>query len=75
VRRRGRRLVFPAAIGEATLGTGRLRLGTGSRSLRLKPSKRFARSVRGRRLRLVIRVTAKDAAGNVTRAVKPVRVK
>jgi Ca2+-binding RTX toxin-like protein len=75
VKRRGRRLVFPAAVGEATLGTGRLRLGTGRRSLRLKPSKRLAASLRSRRLRLVIRVTAKDAAGNVTTAVKSVRVR
>jgi hypothetical protein len=52
-----------------------LRLGTGTRSLRLKPSKKFAATVRNRRLRLVVRVTAKDAAGNVTRTGKSVRVK
>jgi Ca2+-binding RTX toxin-like protein len=75
VKRAGGRLVFPAAVGEATLGTGRLRLGTGQRSLKLKPSKRFAAAVRNRRLRLVVRVTAKDAAGNVTLTSKSVRVK
>jgi len=75
VKRRGGGLAFPAAVGEATLGTGRLRLGTGTRALTLKPSKKFAAAVRNRRLRLVIRVTAKDAAGNVTRAAKSVRVK
>ena len=50
VKRRGGSLAFPAAVGEATIGTGRLRLGTGRRSLRLKPSKRFAATVRNRRL-------------------------
>ena len=75
VKRRGGGLAFPAAVGEATIGTGRLKLGTGTRKLRLKPSKRFAASVRSRRLRVVIRVTAKDAAGNVTRAARSVRVK
>ena len=75
VKRRGGSLAFPAAVGEATLGTGRLRLGTGTRSLRLKPSKKFAATVRNRRLRLVVRVTGKDAAGNVTRTGKWVRVK
>lgn len=75
VKRRGGRLVFPAAVGEATLGTGRLGLGTGTRSLKLRPSKRFAATVRNRRLRLVVRVTAKDAAGNVTVTSKSVRVK
>ena len=75
VKRRGGALVFPAAVGEATLGTKRLKLGTGARSLRLKPSKRFAASVRNRRLRLVVRVTAKDAAGNVTQVRRSVRVK
>lgn len=75
VKRRGGRLAFPAAVGEATLGTGRLKLGTGTRSLRLKPSRKFAAAVRNRRLRLVVRVVAKDAAGNVTRAAKSVRVK
>jgi hypothetical protein len=75
VKRRGGRLVFPAAVGEATLGSGRLKLGSGTRSLRLKPSRKFARTVRNRRLRLVIRVTATDAAGNVTRTAKSVRVK
>lgn len=75
VKRRGGRLVFPAAVGEATLGTGRLGLGTGTRSLKLKPPKRFAAAVRNRRLRLVVRVTAKDAAGNVTLTSKSVHVK
>jgi Ca2+-binding RTX toxin-like protein len=75
VKRRGSGLVFPAAIGEATLGTRRLTLGTGVRSVRLKPSKRFVRSVRNRRLRLVVRVTAQDGAGNVTTAGRAVRVK
>jgi Ca2+-binding RTX toxin-like protein len=75
VKRRGGRLVFSAAVGEATLGTRRLGLGTGTRSLKLKPSKRFAAAVRNRRLRLVVRVTAKDAAGNVTLTSKSVRVK
>jgi hypothetical protein len=75
VKRRGGGLVFPAAVGEATLGTRRLKLGSGTRALRLKPSKRFARSVRNRRLRLVVRVTAKDAAGNVTLAKRSVRVR
>jgi len=75
VKRRGGSLVFPAAVGEATIGTGRLQVGEGRRTLRLKPSKRFASSVRNRRLRLVIRVTAKDVAGNVTRTSKSVRVK
>lgn len=75
VKRRGGRLVFTAAVGEATLGTGRLGLGTGARSLTLKRSKRFAAAVRNRRLRLVVRVTATDAAGNVTLTSKSVRVK
>jgi Ca2+-binding RTX toxin-like protein len=75
VKRRGGALVFPAAVGEATLGTKRMKLGTGTRSLRLKPSRRFAASVRNRRLRLVVRVTARDAAGNVTQAARSVRVK
>ena len=75
VKRRGGGLAFPAAVGEATIGTGRLKLGSGTRSLKLKPSKKFAAAVRNRRLRLVIRVTAKDAAGNVTHAAKSVRVK
>jgi hypothetical protein len=75
VKRRGGRLVFPASVGEATLGARRLKLGTGRRVLKLKPSKRFAAAVRNRRLRLVVRVTATDAAGNVTPASKSVRVK
>ena len=75
VKRRGGGLVFPAAVGEATLGAGRLGLGTGTRTLKLKSSKRFAAAVRNRRLRLVVRVTATDAAGNVTLTSKSVRVK
>jgi hypothetical protein len=52
-----------------------LGLGTDTRSLKLKPSKRFAAVVRNRRFRLVVRVTATDAAGNVTLTSKSVRVK
>jgi len=75
VKRAGGTLAFRAAVGEATLGTRRLGLRGGTRSLTLKPSKRFAASVRNRRLRLVVRVTARDAAGNVTFARRSVRVK
>lgn len=75
VKRSGGKLAFAAAVGEVTLGSGKLARGTGTRSLRLKPSKRFAGAVRNKRLRLVIRVTATDAAGNVTVKSKSVRVK
>jgi Ca2+-binding RTX toxin-like protein len=73
--RRGGRLAFAGAVGEVTIGQGRLARGTGTRSLRLKASKRFAKAVRGKALRLVVRVTATDAAGNVADAARKVRVK
>jgi hypothetical protein len=74
---KGRRgtLAFAGAVGEVTIGQGRLRRGTGTRSLRLRPSKKFAKAVRGKSLRLVVRVVATDAAGNVATAARNVRVK
>jgi hypothetical protein len=69
------KLVFAAAVGEVTIGQGKLRLGTGRRSLRLRPSARFAKAVRGKALRLVVRVVATDAAGNVAGAARKVRVR
>jgi hypothetical protein len=68
-------LAFAGAVGEATIGQGRLGLGTGTRSLRLRPSARFAKAVRGKSLRLVVRVVATDAAGNVAGAARKVRVR
>jgi len=68
-------LAFAGAVGEVTIGQGRLRRGTGTRSLRLTPSRRLAKAVRGKPLRLVVRVLATDAAGNVGTAARKVRVK
>ena len=68
-------LAFAGAVGEVTIGQGRLRRGTGTRSLRLRTSKKFAKAVRGKSLRLVVRVVATDAAGNVATAARNVRVK
>ena len=68
-------LAFAGAVGEVTIGQGRLRRGTGTRSLRLRPSRRLAKAVRGKPLRLVVRVVATDAAGNVANAARKVRVK
>ena len=75
VKRRGGGLAFAGALGEATIGQGRLELGTGPRTLKLRASKKFAKAVRGRSLRLVVRLVASDAAGNVTSATRNVRVK
>jgi len=74
---RGRRgtLAFAGAVGEVTIGQGRLRRGRGTRALRLRPSAKFAKAVRGKPLRLVVRVVATDAAGNVATAARKVRVK
>lgn len=68
-------LAFAGAVGEVTIGQGRLRRGTGTRSLTLRPSARFAKAVRGKSLRLVVRVVAADAAGNVANAARKVRVR
>ena len=68
-------LAFAGAVGEVTIGQGRLRRGTGTRSLTLKPSRKLAKAVRGKPLRLVVRVVATDAAGNETSAARKVRVK
>ena len=68
-------LAFAGAVGEATIGQGRLTLGTGARSLTLRPSARLAKAVRGKPLRLVVRVVATDAAGNVADAARKVRVR
>ena len=68
-------LAFAGAVGEVVLGQGRLKRGTGTRSLTLRPSKKLAKAVRGKPLRLVVRVVATDAAGNETSAARKVRVK
>jgi Ca2+-binding RTX toxin-like protein len=66
---------FAAAVGDVTIGSGTLGLRSGPRTLTLKPSKKFARRVRNKRLRLTIRLTVTDRAGNVTVATKRVRVR
>jgi Ca2+-binding RTX toxin-like protein len=68
-------LAFAGAVGEVTIGQGRLKQGTGVRSLRLRPSRKLARAVRGKPLRLVVRVIATDAAGNEASAARKVRVR
>ena len=68
-------LAFAGAVGEVTIGHGRLKQGTGVRSLRLRPSRKLAKAVRGRPLRLVVRVIATDAAGNEASAARRVRVR
>jgi hypothetical protein len=68
-------LAFAGAVGEVTIGQGRLGSGTGRRSLRLRPTRKFAKAVRGRSLRLVVRVVASDEAGNVTSGSRKVRVR
>jgi RTX calcium-binding nonapeptide repeat (4 copies) len=74
---KGRRgaLAFAGAVGEVTIGGGRLKSGTGTRSLRLRPSAKLAKAVRGKPLRLVVRVVATDAAGNVASGARKVRVR
>lgn len=68
-------LAFAGSVGEVTIGQGRLRPGTGARSLKLRPSKKLAKAVRGKPLRLVVRVVATDAAGNEAEAARRVRVR
>jgi hypothetical protein len=68
-------LAFAGSVGEVTIGQGRLRRGTGARSLKLRPSKKLAKAVRGKPLRLVVRVVATDAAGNEADAARKVRVR
>jgi RTX calcium-binding nonapeptide repeat (4 copies) len=75
VKRRHGALAFAGAVGELTIGQGRLKLGAGTRSLNLRASAKLAKAVRGRALRLVVRVVATDAAGNEAEAARKVRVK
>jgi hypothetical protein len=49
-----------AGVGEVTIAEASLKLGTGQRKLRLKPSKKLL----GRAKKLTVVVTATDAAGN-----------
>ena len=66
-RRRGGHRSLPrsrvARSGDVVLAEGRLALGAGARTLRLKLGRGVKRSL-GRRLKLTLRVTATDAAGN-----------
>ena len=70
-----------AAVGRLSIGSGRLRSGTGRRTLTLKVAKRYRKALR-RKLRakragmpLVLSVTATDAAGNSATKSAKVRVK
>ncbi|MBI5106167.1 MAG: hypothetical protein HZB46_14500, partial [Solirubrobacterales bacterium] len=65
---------FASAVGELSLGTARLGLGTGTRTLVLKPARKLAKRVRNRRLRPVVRLTVSDAAGNAVVVTRRVRV-
>lgn len=73
--RRKKAIVFQAALGDLEIGSRSLPQGSGRRSLVLKPSKRFVTAVRNRRLRLVVRVTATDAAGNARTSSRSVLVR
>jgi hypothetical protein len=73
-----------AKVGELSVASGSLKLGTGKRTLKLKVAKRyrkaFARKLRTKRqrrrgLKLAVGVTAKDAAGNATSKRRTVKVK
>jgi Ca2+-binding RTX toxin-like protein len=73
-----------AKVGELSVASGSLKLGTGRRTLKLKVAKRFmkayARKLRTRRQRrrglgFPVALTAKDAAGNVTTKRGTVKVK
>jgi Ca2+-binding RTX toxin-like protein len=75
VKPKGRALAFVANVGEASIGSGRLSRGTGKRKMNVKVAKKYRKAVRNRRLRLVLRVTATDAAGNRTVKTKNLRVK
>jgi Ca2+-binding RTX toxin-like protein len=75
VKPKGRALAFVANVGEASIGSGRLSRGTGKRKMNVKVAKKYRKAVRNRRLRLVLRVTATDAAGNRTVRTKNLRVK
>jgi hypothetical protein len=58
---------------EVTLGTRALNLGSGSRSFRVKPSRKLVG--RAKKLTVQLRVTATDASGNSRTAIKTVRVR
>lgn len=61
-------------VGELTLASRKAKLGTGTRRLKLKVSKRLRSSLRrGRRIKLS--VTATDAAGNRSTATKRVKIR
>jgi Ca2+-binding RTX toxin-like protein len=62
-----------ARVYNLTLATRSLKLGTGARLVQLKP--RRALMGKRRRLTLRLRVTAKDAAGNVKVATRTIRVR
>jgi hypothetical protein len=73
--RSGGSIPFAATLGDVAIGGARLPLGSETRRLTLKPSSRFARRVRNHRLRLTVRLTVTDRAGNVTVATRRVRVR
>jgi len=56
-----------------TLATKSLKLGTGKRSVKLKPPRKLLGA--RRRLKLRLKVTAKDAAGNTRVATRTIRVR
>ncbi len=75
VSRRGKSIAFQSTVGNLEIGSRSLQRGTGRRSLVLKSSSRFAKAVRNRRLRLTVRITATDAAGNGRVTSRSVRVR
>ena len=68
-------LAFAGAVGEVTIGQGRLRRGDGHALADAEAITKLAKAVRGKPLRLVVRVVATDAAGNETSAARKVRVR
>jgi hypothetical protein len=67
------RSVRLAAAFNLTLGSKSLRLGGGSRKLKIKPSRRLVG--KAKKLKVQLRVTATDASGNRTRKTQTIRVK
>jgi Ca2+-binding RTX toxin-like protein len=75
IRASGRTIAFAAKAGELVLVTKSSGQAGGQRKITLKPSKTYAKAIKGKKLRLNVVVTARDAAGNVSTASKAVRLK
>jgi Ca2+-binding RTX toxin-like protein len=72
--RRVRGRLFTSRVGEFVLAERSLRLGTGTRTVRVRPSRRFRRQL-GRRFRARVRIVASDAAGNRRTLIRTIRVR